>query len=208
MWTCTRLLCPCNCLGLACILALIDTAPTICCDLARTQVIDTACLLASSYIRSLPLPPHVRAAIKQQQQQQAGDASDDDDDDDDDMAPPPLGAGEAQLMLNGLRLVEMVSDESVLRDRAMDALAAPLAQCLATERKEFESRWAWLLWQCEAASYIWCRECVQPLLGQLWKQCACHKGPELTPYLTHPVHFCLHLLQLVWWRCFCLASYE
>ena len=49
--------------------------------------------------------------------------------------------GEAQLALAGLRVVEMLADDSNHRAQLMDALAGPAAAALAAPAPEFESSW-------------------------------------------------------------------
>jgi hypothetical protein len=53
----------------------------------------------------------------------------------------PAAPGEAQLALAGLRVVEMLADDSNHRAQLMDALAGPAAGALAAPVPEFESSW-------------------------------------------------------------------
>jgi hypothetical protein len=53
----------------------------------------------------------------------------------------PAAPGEAQLALAGLRVTEMLADDSNHRAQLMDALAGPAAAALAAPAPEFESSW-------------------------------------------------------------------
>lgn len=52
-----------------------------------------------------------------------------------------LKPGESQLLLSVLRLMELASDDSGLRDAAMQGLAGVLAEALATDPVPFAARW-------------------------------------------------------------------
>lgn len=77
----------------------------------------------------------------------------------------PAAPGEAQLALAGLRVTEMLADDSNHRAQLMDALAGPAAAALAAPVPEFESAW------CGGAPFVpsnaaGCKEVWVPGSGQ------------------------------------------